>query len=285
MPVTEGPEIWTKFWQEFSPENEPTDRCFVPGDGRGALDKLWAQFAADLPPDGRVIDLGCGGGVVGSTLLSHRPDLHISGVDWAHVPMPDNPNLTIHAPVRMEALPFDDHSFDAAVSQFGIEYGKIVKTVQELQRVLAVGAPFCFLVHHRDSEIVREGSMRRRALEELMAGQLKSAFLSGSAQGIEDQKRRLRQQFPAEPMVKLVSDYFHRNIARTPEEKQAIWQKLFDELGPEIALLHELDRSAKSATELDTWLVDLQSAMNSVSMSVVRQESGEPIAWHVQGER
>lgn len=285
MAVTTASESWTIFWQEFGPENEPHDRCYVPADGRSALDREWAFFANALPLGAHAIDLGCGAGIVARNLLGHRPDLQMTGIDWARVSAISHPRFAIRTPVNMEAMPFGDGSFDAAVSQFGIEYSDIVETARELARVLRPGAPFCFLTHHRDSAIVREGSMRRRALRELMSGHLKHAFLSGKAPGIAQQKARLRRQYPDEPMVALVSDYFHRNISHTRAERQAIWQKLSDDLDPEIALLRQMERSAKSPTELGMWLVPLLSRMTSVGASVVRCKSGEPIAWLVRGTR
>lgn len=285
MSVGVEPDAWSKFWQEFCPENERNEACYVPGDGRSALDRQWAYFANSLPRGAHVIDIGCGAGIVGRNLLSQRPDLQITGVDCASVPVRSQAHLTIHTQVNMEALPFGDCSFDAAVSQFGIEYGNIVDAAPELERVLKPGAPLCFLIHHRDSEIVREGSLRRRALEELMRGKVKDAFLEGDAAGIDQLKQPLGKKFPDEPMVKLVSDYFLRNIGRPREERQEVWQKLSDELDPEIWLLLQLERSAKSAAELDSWLVPLQSAMTSVGTSIVQRGSGEPIAWSVHGMR
>lgn len=280
-----GQSLWSTFWQEFSLENAPQDRCYVPGDGRQAVDQHWMRLADGLHDGARVIDLGCGAGVVGSTLLRRRKDLHINGVDWANVPKTNLTNLTIHPWVRMEDLPFGDKCFDAAVSLFGIEYGNIEKTALELERVLKTGARFSFLVHHRASEIVREGSARRRALKELIYGKMKLAFLAGNGAGIEQQRARLRTQFPLEPMVKLVSDYFIRNIARARAERHSLWQKLAEGLDPEIALLLHLERSAKSVTEMASWLASLLSNMNSVRVAVLTRSSGEPIAWDVSGTR
>jgi ubiquinone/menaquinone biosynthesis C-methylase UbiE len=273
--------LWSTFWREFG----TGDRCFVPGDGRGALDEQWALFAKRLPHGAQVIDLGCGAGIVGRTLLGHRPDLRISGVDCALVPARSQANLTIHTSVKMEALPFPDRSFDAATSQFGIEYGSIVDTARELGRVLKPGAAFCFLVHHRDSEIVREGGTRRQALRALTSGEMMSAFLSGDAAGVDRQKRRLGQAYPSEPMIELLADYFHRTIAQTRAERQSVWQQLADQLDPEISLLLQLERSAKSAVEMGSWLVPLLTGMTETGAFVVRRKSGEPIAWAVHGAR
>lgn len=257
----------------------------MPGDGREAVDRHWAHFAACLPRGARVIDLGCGAGIVGRKLLGHRSDLQVTGVDWARVPTPSHANLDIHMSVSMESLPFGDSSFDAAVSLFGIEYGNIPETTAELARVLRPGALFSFLVHNRLSEIVREGGARRRALRELTSGTMKSAFLSGSAAGVEQQRRLLRQRFPDEPMVGLVSDYFRRNIIHTRAERQATWQKLAIDLDLEISLLRELERSAKSEVEIAAWLAPFLSNLGLTSVSVLRRRSGEPIAWNVSGVR
>jgi ubiquinone/menaquinone biosynthesis C-methylase UbiE len=282
---TDGPSLWSAFWQEFYPEGRPWERCPIPGDGRYAVDRHWAHFAAALPRDARVIDLGCGAGIVGRILLHYRNDLRVTGIDFADVPTPEVANLTIHPWVSMEALPFDDGRFDAAISLFGIEYGNIGKTAQELERVLKPGARFSFLVHHCESEIVCEGSTRRRGLRELLSGRVKAAFLGGSVAAIEQQIGRLKKQFPDEPSVRHFSRYLHHHITRTRAERQAKWQYLLDGLAPELALLMHLERSAKSAVEIGSWLPSLLAIMKVVSVSILRRSSGEPIAWQVSGSR
>jgi hypothetical protein len=60
---------------------------------------------------------------------------------------------------------------------------------------------------------------------------------------------------------------------------------MLDGLGPEIALLTHLERSAKSAVEMGNWLASLLPIMKTVSVSVLRRRSGQPIAWQVNGNR
>jgi ubiquinone/menaquinone biosynthesis C-methylase UbiE len=277
--------LWSTFWQDFALENQLQERCYVPGDGRHVVDQHWVQFADSLPKGAQVIDLGCGAGVVGRTLLGRRNDLHVTGVDWADVPMMTMPNLRVYAKVSMEALPFIDSSFDAAVSLFGIEYGHIAMTAQQLKRVLKSGARFSFLVHHRESEIFREGSTRRRALKALISGKMKAAFLTGNVNDLHRQRQSLKTHFPDEPMVNLVSNHFLRNIAQARSERQALWQSLADGLDPEIALLMHMERAAKSTVDIAAWLVALLATMALVSVSVLRRSAGEPIAWSVSGVR
>ena len=279
--VASGPEAWSIFWDETGLEG----RCYVPGDVLGPLDEQWAHFAAKLPFGASVIDLGCGAGIVGRNLLGHRGDLQITGIDSARVPAPTHPQIKVLSSVSMETLPFDDNSFDAAVSQFGIEYGKIVETAPELERVLKPGARFCFVVHHRDSETVGEGSARRQALRALTSGPFKSAFLSGSLLRLDQQTRHLTKQYPSEPMVGLVSAHFHRKMDCTRAERQTIWQDLAESLDPEIWMLGRLEQSSMTADDLGRWLVPLLSRMSGVGASVVRLESGKPIGWNVHGVR
>jgi SAM-dependent methyltransferase len=280
-----APSLWTAFWREFCLEDQPHERCPIPGDGRQAVDRHWADFADGLPPAAQVIDLGCGAGIVGRTLLNHRNDLSVTGIDFANVPALDVANLTIHPWVSMEALPFDDGCFDAAVSLFGIEYSSIDETARELGRVLKAGATFSFLVHHHESEIVCEGGTRRRALRELLSGKVRAAFLAGSMAGIDQQIRRLKNLFPGDPSITHFSRYLLHKITCTRTERQVTWQGMLDGLNPEIALLTHLERSAKSPVEMGNWLASLLRVMKLVSVSVLRRRSGQPIAWQVDGNR
>lgn len=281
----DGPGLWSAFWQEFCLENVPHERCHIPGDGRYVVDQHWAHFANILPRGAEVIDLGCGAGIVGRTLLSRRSDLRVTGVDFADVPTPVTENLTILPGVRMEALPFDDRHFDAAISLFGVEYGNIDQTARELGRVLKPGAHFSFLVHHLDSEIVGEGITRRKALRQLLSAKVRAAFLSGNMASVDLQITRLREQFPGEPSITLFTNYLLHHAALPRAERQAKWQNLLDGLGPEIALLERLEQSAKSAAGVGRWVASLLPVMRVVSIALLPRCSGEPIAWQVNGIR
>ena len=68
-------------------------------------------LAARLPPNARVLDIGCGDGRIASTIQRRRPDVQVEGIDTLV-----RPNAAI--PVRGfdgEAIPFDDSTFDIAL--------------------------------------------------------------------------------------------------------------------------------------------------------------------------
>ena len=75
------------------------------------VETLAGWFAQLAPPLARVLDVGCGDGLISAVLLSRRPDLTLRGIDVL-------PRSRTHIPVEMfdgSRIPFDDQSFDAVL--------------------------------------------------------------------------------------------------------------------------------------------------------------------------
>ena len=76
--------------------------------------EVLARHMADLLPEGtggRVLDVGCGDGSIARTVMEHRPDLEIVGIDVLVRP-------TTHVPVTLfdgQVIPHPDRSFDAVM--------------------------------------------------------------------------------------------------------------------------------------------------------------------------
>jgi SAM-dependent methyltransferase len=124
------------------PERDPAEiyeALFVP-----ALFAQWGPRVADaaaIGPGQRVLDVGCGTGVLACAAADRAgPRGHIVGLD-------PNPQMlavarrksgsVIWQAGRAEALPFDDTSFDAVISQFALMFVESKPTaITEMLRVL-----------------------------------------------------------------------------------------------------------------------------------------------------
>jgi SAM-dependent methyltransferase len=64
------------------------------------VDVLSRQFAEMIPPDAKVLDVGCGDGLIGSLVRARRPDVEVTGIDIAvrgatHIPVREFDGRTI----------------------------------------------------------------------------------------------------------------------------------------------------------------------------------------------
>lgn len=75
------------------------------------VETLAGWFAQLVPPAARVLDVGCGDGLISAVLQSRRPDLNLRGIDVL-------PRSHTHIPVEMfdgSRIPLEDQSFDVVL--------------------------------------------------------------------------------------------------------------------------------------------------------------------------
>jgi SAM-dependent methyltransferase len=163
---------WTHFWQSGISED-------IFAGSRTNLEKFWFGFFLALPRGGRLLDLGTGGGHVARLALragdGMRLGLDVVGVDYADIAperwaraTPQHCALTLEGNVRIEALPLADASFDAVVSQFGIEYAARKDAAREIARVLKPGGRGLFVLHHAQSTMTAATTARLKARREVL---------------------------------------------------------------------------------------------------------------------
>lgn len=154
-------QAWSGYWQQVG----AVGGC-VPGALRASerLGEIWKQFARGMAKDEKLLDLATGAGAVPRALCAANPSVQATGVDFAVLPVSDDPRIIYQGNTPLAALPFADGAFDAVTSQFGFEYDAGEASIAEIARVGRDGAKYCFVVHHRKSPIVTQNHERLAAL-------------------------------------------------------------------------------------------------------------------------
>ncbi|MDH4023686.1 MAG: class I SAM-dependent methyltransferase, partial [Gammaproteobacteria bacterium] len=153
---------WSRFWT--TPAVTALPETF-PGGYDGAMLDFWEeQLDGEF---GHIVDLATGNGAlvwIACDIQKRRDKpARVTGVDLADIDpftvlnrSPDEyPAVSFIGNTSVDALPFADHSVDVVISQYGIEYSDLEKTIAEIARVLTLSGKMCFILHDRDSVIVR----------------------------------------------------------------------------------------------------------------------------------
>jgi SAM-dependent methyltransferase len=274
---------WSAFWDE----QEANSRCLANADVGvlKVLDGHWVRFADSLAPSSQVLDIGCGAGIVGRVLLEARSDLRVTGVDVATIPPSSDWRLRLRPETAMEDLPFENGRFDAAVSQFGFEYGSVTCAAKEAARVLAPGAPFSFVIHHAHSPVVRRDRLRGTALSAILGSRIERAFLSGNPGKLDRELSRIRQSVPPDVIVDQVANALRSRLVGSCNDRRAIWNAIVEALEPERELIAALETSCVAPERLDGWLEMLSGPLEILNASILREPRGHIIGWTIEGVR
>jgi len=128
-----------------------------------------------------IVDLATGNGAL--VWIAHdiqsrqaRP-ARISGVDLADIDPftalnkspEDYPTVSFIGNTPVDSLPFADRSVDVVISQYGIEYSNLEKTIPEIARVLTGAGKMCVILHDEESVIVRGMANKLEHCRDLLA--------------------------------------------------------------------------------------------------------------------
>lgn len=150
--------VWSQYWSRGA---EHSCAGSYQGEYGEAIARYWRAGFEKLPAQGRVLDIGTGNGPLPRLLLSlaQRSDLQCDAIDLATVAPPwlkelsaeQSQRIRFHSNCRAEQLPFASQSFDLVVSQWGLEYSELEKSLPEVLRVLKPGGSVQLLLHHADA--------------------------------------------------------------------------------------------------------------------------------------
>ena len=243
----------------------------------------WTTFAATLPSNSVILDLGCGSGAVARALVAARADLEAVGADSAEVPASHHPRISLVSGAPMEHLPFADRVYSGAVSQFGFEYADATAAARELARVLAPGGVVSLLVHHAGSGVVGLSLRRLRALQEMFDDPVRSDFLAGNVGASTKRLAALAQGHPGDRLVCMLVEALSGRVSLHVSDRRRVWQSLENAVGLERQLLQAMMAAAVAPAQMDGWLAPLRRHLDVRHVSELLRGGGEPIAWRVEG--
>ncbi|HEX6929780.1 MAG TPA: class I SAM-dependent methyltransferase [Gammaproteobacteria bacterium] len=157
-------DAWARFWRTGSLTSFG-DR-FSEG-YQGGIRALWTEFFASLPEAAIVADLGAGNGALEEIAQKHCAERERALVVHAFDLAPELPArfrgesasgrcaIEWHPATANEATGLDDSSVDAVTGNYAFEYGDAARTIAEIARILKPGGKCRFLMHHVDSNIIR----------------------------------------------------------------------------------------------------------------------------------
>jgi ubiquinone/menaquinone biosynthesis C-methylase UbiE len=135
------------------------------------------EIMIDIPLKGRILDLGCGTGLLASFLYKNAGalmgDVTLVGVDISLNMLQRAQPREAVIQADMDFLPFRDHVFDAVLSFTSLQNLPSLDYVfKEVRRVLKAGHPFIFtILRKEDSPLITEKVGRFFALSRRVCGE------------------------------------------------------------------------------------------------------------------
>ena len=158
----EAPSAWDSFWR-YDRLSSFHAAPGAPNYGPPIADG-WRAFFASLATRSSLLDIATGNGAIAVLAVEAGDELVVTGADLADVRPADFVTtataalgrVTFLANTPAEALPFGDASVAAIVSQYGVEYSDLGRSLPEAVRVLAPGGRLRFAMHAAEGAIARD---------------------------------------------------------------------------------------------------------------------------------
>lgn len=254
---------WSDYWSQGHITSFGQD---IKNNYTGKLKQSWSDFAKELSPDSKVLDIGTGNGALIQLInTSSANQFEFIGVDKASVAKvaAGVTNSRILSNVSAESLPFSDNEFDAIVTQFAIEYSELALSIPELFRVLKPGGLFQVVCHEVDSDIVKPNLLILNSamrVKDALLGPLKQLIieLKNDEQGlISKQTSIIKQHLESERAIHPYAidatrfpDFYQFILNNRKIDLDRAYALFSDELNGLIFRLKDLEQAASNSKQL-----------------------------------
>ncbi len=158
--------IWSQYWHY-----DRIASCFDGAGQTNYADEIadgWRRFFEALPDGARILDLCTGNGaaalIAAETARERTGHFQIVAVDQADIDPAghvsrhgeDYASIIFLRGTEIEALPFPGAGFAAVISQYGIEYTDLERSLAEAVRMVAPGGRLRFVIHAADGVVARD---------------------------------------------------------------------------------------------------------------------------------
>lgn len=141
----------------------------------GKLQQAWQSVFNTIDNNQKVLDLCTGNASL--LRLAEKDMVNFSkvfytGVDYASIATNDSfselNNIELLFKVNIEQLPLADNSFDVVISNFGIEYSDLSKSLAEVSRLLSAQGNAIFICHFYDSVLIKNNSQELAMINKIL---------------------------------------------------------------------------------------------------------------------
>jgi ubiquinone/menaquinone biosynthesis C-methylase UbiE len=155
----EDHEYWSEYWSQGHKTSFGNDfkHCY-----EGRLQEAWGNVFKAINSKSTVLDLCTGNAALlrlAEQDMTNFPEVNFTGVDYANVTASDHftqlQNIELLFNVNIEKLPLKNNTYDFVISNYGIEYSDLAKSLAEVYRVMSDNGHAIFICHFHDSVFIK----------------------------------------------------------------------------------------------------------------------------------
>ena len=308
---------WDRFWSY--------DRLSSFGTGAGAgnysgpIAAGWERFFADLPGGARVLDLCTGNGAIAVMAVEAGDRLQVTGADLAAVrpaafvsgSKASLAQIHFLANTAAEHLPLEDAGFDAVVSQYGVEYSDLDRSLPEAVRMLAPGGRLRIATHAAEGGVAADtkraiadadfllafialpasASAAFAAILDVERGRASGPLAAANAQTryatFRDGLKAVAERVPTAADAAMLTAV-HRSLTDLFQQRQAhddaILQANIADLGTEVEAHRERERALLAAALSSDQVGALAARLAELGLAAIRrdeQRDGDDLIGHI----
>lgn len=149
---------WSAYWSQGHKTSFGNEfrHCY-----EGKIQEAWKSVFKTIKTKSKVLDLCTGNAALlrlAEQDMDNFSEVNFTGVDYANVTANDKftqlDNIDLLFNVDIESLPIEKNSFDIVISNYGIEYSDLSKSLAEVSRVMSDQGCAIFICHFYDSILI-----------------------------------------------------------------------------------------------------------------------------------